>query len=241
MDDVLYGKHKEEFINELNSLFKDYKNSYKYNSWSTRGYLKNKIGAIPFEQAFYFVSQAAKQGYAIAEFMLYNKFCGQPRIVDSLACPITELGNFITEEAKEYLKKAALQGHIYAQCLLGERFKNSESEKWVTQAATQGNLYALRCLAKMYSKEKGITRNLHKAFEIFTQLTKQAVPRGRVNRWYDDASLFLAEAYLEGKIIKQDFAKSIFWFKECCRTSCPAPMIGRIGFSSFLKLCLMLL
>jgi len=70
-------------------------------------------------------------------------------------------------EAVEWYREAALQGHAYAQSLLGFWYATGngvprddvEAVKWYRQAAEQGDARAQSDLGNMYASGRGVTRD----------------------------------------------------------------------------------
>jgi len=158
--------------------------------------------AEDFLKAFYWISRAAEQGHADAQFDLGSLYdFGWRWFV-------------MTDEnkAKEWYQKAADQGITAAKNRLAEIHKRSDNEEdrlaayeEFKAAAEEGDPEAQKSLAEYYSTymiDMGVEKDDGKAVYWFTKSAKN-----------DDfeASYWLAWHFFEGKGIEQSFEKAKYW------------------------------
>ena len=106
----------------------------------------------------------------------------------------------------EYLCKAAEQGHVEAQNLLGfyyqrEKKDYSESAKWFRKAAEQGNADAQVQLGAQYSAGMGVKKDDIESVKWF----RMAAEQGNA-----DGQLGMASCYM----IKNDWSEAEKWFRK---------------------------
>ena len=117
------------------------------------------------------------------------------------------------EEAIKWYKKAAEQGHEFAQNNLGTRYKNEAQEeggyflalKYFQQSAAQGNSYGLFNLGWMYIDGKGVPQNYKKALEFL----KEASEKGHQGALND-----VGVMYKKGQGVNQSDEEALKWFQK---------------------------
>ena len=86
------------------------------------------------------------------------------------------------EEALKYYRKSAEQGHVQAQCDLGNIYyyrgcdvdkDYKEALKWFRKSAEKGDTEAQCMLGEMYENGHGVSPNLKKAIEWYRKAAKQ--------------------------------------------------------------------
>lgn len=111
------------------------------------------------------ISTAAKQGNAEAQFRLGVEF-GRGKYYQDMV---------------DWLTKAATQGHVTAQTLLGTMYLSGEqipkdyakALMWLTKGAAQGNVEAEAELGYVYERGYGVQPNMEVAIELFKKAAAQ--------------------------------------------------------------------
>ena len=163
---------------------------------------------ILFVKTFKAMKIKAKKGNAGAQYSLSRMYSIYGNDVDK-------------KEAAKWLRKAAKNGHAYAQYELGsEYFERStdayvglraysvtdevEAAKWFRKAAKQGHAHAQYMLAGMYKAGgEGVPNDYKKAAKWY----RKAAEQGEA-----DAQEELGEIYLDGEGVPQDYVEAYAWF-----------------------------
>lgn len=124
------------------------------------------------------------------------------------------MGSF--DGAVLWFRKAAEQGHAYAQYELGmmylqggrhrtsARSDEKEAMKWLHKAAEEGYIEAQASLGLIYAFE-GAKQDLKEAVKWFRKAAEQ-------KHFYGE--YFLGQAYLNGMEVEQDLNESFKWFRK---------------------------
>lgn len=192
-----------------------------------------------YEQAFYWLSKAAKQGQCVAQRCLGAMYANGDGVEEDML------------KAFEWYLKAAEQGDAYAQLVVGREYYDGNEEtgvaqnielskKWLTEAALQGDADAQFCLANLYayriqppdmkeamkwamlSADQGnsYAQELCGLFltegkgiaanpALALQYTRQSAEQGNEIGIYD-----LALFYLNGTVVAKDVKRAIELFRE---------------------------
>lgn len=112
-------------------------------------------------------------------------------------------------QATEWLKKAAEQGVVLAQRILGDIYSEEEdytkAAEWYEKAAEQGDADAQSELGIMYKEGEFISKNINKAIDLLTKASEQGDVR---------ATLTLGTMYHEGEDVEIDIAEALKYFKK---------------------------
>ena len=117
------------------------------------------------------------------------------------------------DEAVDWYRKAAEQGHDGAQNNLGYLYHNgegvtqdfAEAVKWYRKAAEQGNADAQNNLGCLYHNGEGVTQDFAEAMKWY----RKAAEHGNA-----DAQNSLGIRYYNGDGVKQDFAEAVKWWRK---------------------------
>jgi len=127
----------------------------------------------------------------------------------------TGIGSF-TAHSVEEVRKAADQGVVLAQVMLGRAYYNgrwewgvpqdyTEAAKWYRQAADRGSITAQETLGDMYSEGKGVPQDYTEAAKWYGK----AADRGALG-----AQVTLGDMYYEGKGVPQDYTEAVKWYRK---------------------------
>jgi TPR repeat protein len=113
----------------------------------------------------------------------------------------------------EWYEKAAAQGHVGAQHLLGLMYKSgvdvpkdiAKAVKWLQKAALQGNGGAQYALGHMYANGEGAPKDVAKAVEWY----QMAADQGNIY-----VQVLLGKIYEDGEGVPKDIAKAIEWYQK---------------------------
>ncbi|MCW8888434.1 MAG: sel1 repeat family protein [Gammaproteobacteria bacterium] len=116
-------------------------------------------------------------------------------------------------KASQWMRRAAEQGHLYAQFNLGEAFINGygveqndlEGVHWLKRAANGGLADAQVSLGLKYDEGVGVAQNAVTAVRWFMAAARQGNRDGQNN---------LAIAYAMGEGITQDNVQAYIWFER---------------------------
>ncbi len=153
-----------------------------------------------YEQAVKWMQQAAKQGYAPAQYCLGNWVFEEKTSV------------FSNVQGIDWLKKAAAQDHLAALMLLGQLYYEGhgvtrdykQALKWFRQAALQhedADMQAI--LGELYYQGQGTSRNYLEALKWF----KRAAVQGNVS-----AQQRLGALYEQGLGVKESSSEAYIWY-----------------------------
>ena len=121
-----------------------------------------------YEQAAYWYSKAAVQGYADAQYELASMYAFGPGLEQD------------NEEAIAWYHKAAEQGHVKAQFTLGFMYQHSknysEALKWYQKAAEKGHTQAQFNLGNMYYSGDGVEKDYYEALKWYHKAANQDHP-----------------------------------------------------------------
>ena len=122
-------------------------------------------------------------------------------------------------EASTWYRKAAEQGHVEAQYMLGwmnhRGFMDNASPSdltardfvaavaWYRKAAEQGHVEAQYNLGRMYHQGRGVPQDFVAAVAWYHQAAEQGLPQAL---WY------LGDMYSEGLGVLQDFVEAHMWY-----------------------------
>lgn len=116
-------------------------------------------------------------------------------------------------QARDWWKKAAIQGYARAQTQLASLYfqglgvkKNHENGMlWLNKALDQNDDLALFILAMKYSNGDGLIQDYQKAVELYEKAASQG---------HAEAQLQLGELYIQGKGVEKNFLKAFMWFQK---------------------------
>lgn len=172
------------------------------------GKIENLARAYPdfFQEFFSRCLKRAKTGDVIAQYNLgiyygFGGFCVKPD----------------GKEAFKWYSKAAEQGHVKAQFILGNGYIHgswggkdvSQAFKWYRKAAEQGYAEALYMLGMCYAKGgDGITKDISEAIKWYHKAAEQG------NAY---AQYALGECYKNGDGVPRDMQKAIMWYRQAAK------------------------
>ena len=115
-------------------------------------------------------------------------------------------------EAAKWYRLAAEQGDAYAQCQLGNLYKNcqgvprnyEEAAKWYKKSSEKGVVEAQFNLGSLYLNGNGVAKNYAEAFKFFNEAATDAR--------YDEAKYLLGKMYEDGIGVKQNNTEAIKWY-----------------------------
>ncbi len=150
-----------------------------------------------FDTAYKEFMPLAEQGDAVAQYYLgeiYSKVMQDASI------------------AVRWYRKAAKQGHVKAQFLLGLMYRNgegirqnnTEAVNWLVKAAKQGHVKAQFILGLMYDRGKGVQQDDAKAVIWYRKAAEQG---NAYTQWR------LGEMYSAGEGVNQDFKEAFKWYQ----------------------------
>lgn len=116
-------------------------------------------------------------------------------------------------EAVKWLRKAAEQGYVDAQWLLGFCYYHgqgvecdlTETVKWYRKAAEQGHIHSQYELGDCYFSARGVDRDLAEAVKWYRKAAEQG---------YRSAQYMLGLCYADGKGVAIDKAESVKWYRK---------------------------
>lgn len=200
-------------LKEQNDSFKikDLKSQASQGNWVSQLMLSFYWNHEDDEESFKWLSQAAHQGYAKAQYQL-GWMCYEGR------------GNC---QALDWFQKAAKQGHLKAQSLLARWYlegKNipqnfAQAAFWARKAAQQGDAQAQNILAGLYYEGKGLPQEIALATYWVTHSARGG---------YLEAQNNLGQLYYQGKGVPQDFNQAAYWFAQAAQQ-------GHSSAQSYLK------
>ena len=152
-----------------------------------------------YEQAFPVCSEAADQGYVVAQFNLGFMY---------------DLGRGVQQnytEAEKWYHKAAEQGDAAAQYNLGLMYDlgegvpqdYAEAEKWYHKAAEQGFAKAQCILGGMYDLGQGVQQDYVEAENWYRKAAEQGDAAAQYN---------LGRMYVLGHGVMHNFEEAVDWF-----------------------------
>ena len=149
--------------------------------------------------------QKAKQGDATAQFDLGMEY----------RYGVLDVHQDYTK-AVYWFRKAAEQGHAWAQYILGIMYANGQGVpqdytkaiKWHRKAAEQGLTGAQYNLGVMYAEGWGVLKDHAKAAEWY----RKAAEQGNAAAQYS-----LGVAYENGKGVPIDYAKAAKWYRKAAK------------------------
>ena len=117
------------------------------------------------------------------------------------------------DKAVEWYRKAAEQGHNWAQNNLGNCYYNgkgvpqdyAKAVDWYRKAAEQGLANAQNNLGNCYRFGEGVTKDYAKAVEWYRKAAEQGLANAQNN---------LGDCYYSGKSVTQDYAKAFQWYNK---------------------------
>jgi TPR repeat protein len=129
------------------------------------------------------------------------------------------------EESFKWMKAAADQGHIHANYMLGNFYRDGT---WVevdypkafecyTKAAERGDVDAFDRLGECYAFGLGTPKDEHLAFQYFRSAAEWGNPKGQCN---------LAKCYLEGRGCHQDTGLAFQWLSRAIDSD--SPLVAQI-------------
>jgi len=133
-------------------------------------------GNPDWDQALYWLHQAAERGYAEAQAYLGVHYRdGTPGVPKD------------KKQAFFWFRKAADQDNITGQYMVGKCYEDgvgvdpdiAEALKWYRLAADQGNDYAQYELGKCYQEGKGVEKDMAEAVKLYRLASKQGNPRAK--------------------------------------------------------------
>ena len=146
------------------------------------------------------ITALAEQGNAEAQYnlamMLFNG----------------ELVHFGIEEAVDWLRKAAEQGHAGAQYMMGNAYyfgyepllqDYQQAVVWYRKAAEQGDEDSQVSLGRMYAKGKGVSQDYQQAVVWY---------RKAADHCHYPAQSELGKLYAEGEGMPRDYQQAYAWY-----------------------------
>lgn len=114
-----------------------------------------------------------------------------------------------TEKALEYLKKATVKGHTYAEWMIGkiylERGEKEDGINWLKKAAEHENPLAQYTIGKLYLKGEEVEKDPMKAKKLFQKAAQQE---------HEYAQYYLGKMYLLGEDTGQNIEEAVKWFEK---------------------------
>lgn len=114
-----------------------------------------------------------------------------------------------TEKALEYLKKATVKGHTYAEWMIGkiylERGEKENGINWLKKAAEHENPLAQYTIGKLYLKGEEVEKDPMRAKELFQKAAQQE---------HEYAQYYLGKMYLLGEDTEQNIEEAVKWFEK---------------------------
>ena len=138
----------------------------------------------------------------------------QYRLGVAYYCGSTDVPPDFTEAMKWY-RKAALQGHPFAQYSLGAMYdfgqgvpqEHAEAAHWYRKAAEQGHGPAQQSLGRLYRDGRGVAQNFSEALPWYLKAAANS-PYG------NGAKVELGESYYRGIGVAQNYSEAVKWFRE---------------------------
>lgn len=129
-------------------------------------------------------------------------------------------------EAARYYRKAAEQGNVQGQVMLGNFYSQGtgviqdyrEALRWYRKAAEEGNLDAQIALGEMYEKGQGTPQDYSEALRWY----RDPAQRGR-----GDAQLRLGQMYFYGRGVEKDLIQAHMWVNLSIAGLNPSPFFSR--------------
>ncbi len=117
------------------------------------------------------------------------------------------------EQAVEYFRKAAEQGHTDAQFYLGYCYENGqgvaqdymEAVKWYKKAAEQGDADAQFNLGVCYDNGRGVAQDYKEAVKWYREAAEQGDASAQCNLGY---------CYKNGQGVTQDYNEAVKWYRK---------------------------
>ena len=161
-----------------------------------------------FKRALQMLFDAARQGYAAAQFLLG-----------------LSLSKIDEVKAVDFLRMAAEQGYVDAQYNMGLRYDSgsgvakdeAEAAKWYRKAAEQGHAQSQWLLGKSYENGTGVAKDEAEAAKWYRKAAEQGIVKAQVN---------LSIMYIEGKGVPQDHAEAVKWIKLAAEQGETAAQLG---------------
>jgi len=208
-------------------------------------------------EALYWYTRAAEQGHAETQFELGMIYAlGHIRPTDSNALPSTnsEIPED-PEKAMKWLTAAAEQKHPVAAVFLQSLYPK-ESADWFLRAAEQGSVEAQYLLGEMYRDGEGVPQDQRKAMEWLTRAAEQGHIGAQKEvadmyytgdallqyyseaaEWYEkaaqggdaDAQHRLGLMYRDGRGVRQDINEAMVWLTKAAER-------GKVGTQILLGL-----
>jgi len=146
--------------------------------------------------------KAAKQGDADAQIKLGSAYC-----YGVTGVPMDKA------EAVRWFRKAAEQGHVFGQALLGAMYEEGEgvpinkeeSVKWYRKAADQGDADAQYAVGIAYDKGEGVPVNKEESAKWY----RKAAEQGNA-----DAQYALSIVYAKGEGVPINNAEALKWLRK---------------------------
>lgn len=114
-----------------------------------------------------------------------------------------------TEKALEYLKKATVKGHTYAEWMIGkiylERGEKEDGINWLKKAAEHDNPLAQYTMGKLYLKGEKVEKDPMKVKELFQKAAQQE---------HEYAQYYLGKMYLLGEDTERNIEEAVKWFEK---------------------------
>lgn len=114
-----------------------------------------------------------------------------------------------TEKALEYLKKATVKGHTYAEWMIGKIYLESGEKEdginWLKKAAEHDNPLAQYTMGKLYLKGEKVEKDPMKVKELFQKAAQQE---------HEYAQYYLGKMYLLGEDTERNIEEAVKWFEK---------------------------
>ncbi len=141
-----------------------------------------------------------------------NNVSAEESFKTAVAYSTGEGGTQDSVQAAQWMRRAATQGHLYAQFNLGEAYMNgygvrqnhSEGIRWLQRAANSGLADAQVSLGLKYDKGVAVAQNMESAVKWFRAAARQGNRDGQNN---------LGIAYATGEGIGMDYVQAYQWFE----------------------------
>jgi TPR repeat protein len=173
--------------------------------------------AQDYGEAVKWLSKAAEQNYAAAQFSLGSSYANGIGVAQDYV------------EAVKWLSKAAEQNDAAAQCSLGSCYQYGhgvaqdyvEAVKWFRKAAEQNDAEAQYSLGCCYGKGNGVTQDYVEAVKWCRKAAEQNYP---------DAQASLGFSYSSGNGVAQDYVEAVKWYRKAAEQNNAHAQSGGLGF-----------
>ena len=149
------------------------------------------------DQALFYLTAAAEQGHAAAQFYLYRIYAG---------CIFTDVKDH--DRAQAYLRQAADSGHAEAQSTLAQALLGQNPQQalqYLQASADQGDMAALYQLGELHEHGKFVPQDMQRAFAFYQQAADKLNPEAYVQ---------LAHMYTYGLGVERNLNIARSWLEK---------------------------